>query len=59
MMYWAQMVLAVSDTRAQLRRHFEVDRYHIVLATLHALQKYAGSRGIRGKSAPGLWYSGK
>jgi pyruvate dehydrogenase E1 component len=28
-----------SDTRAQLRRHFEVDRYHIVLATLHALQK--------------------
>jgi pyruvate dehydrogenase E1 component len=28
-----------SDTRAQLRRHFEVDRFHIVLAALHALQK--------------------
>ncbi len=27
-----------SDTRAQLRRHFEVDRAFIVLATLHALQ---------------------
>jgi pyruvate dehydrogenase E1 component len=28
-----------SDTRAQLRQHFEVDRFHIVLAALHALQK--------------------
>lgn len=28
-----------SDTRAQLRKHFEVDRFHIVLAALHALQK--------------------
>jgi len=28
-----------SDTRAQLRRHFEVDRYHVVLAVLHALQQ--------------------
>ena len=28
-----------SDTRAQLRRHFEVDRAHIVLATLYALQQ--------------------
>jgi pyruvate dehydrogenase E1 component len=28
-----------SDTRAQLRKHFEVDRYHVVLAALHALQK--------------------
>lgn len=28
-----------SDTRAQLRRHFEVDRYHVVLAALHALQQ--------------------
>lgn len=27
-----------SDTRTQLRRHFEVDRAFIVLATLHALQ---------------------
>ncbi|MCC7516566.1 MAG: pyruvate dehydrogenase (acetyl-transferring), homodimeric type [Pseudomonadales bacterium] len=28
-----------SDVRSQLRKHFEVDRHHIVLATLHALQK--------------------
>ena len=28
-----------SDTRAQLRRHFEVDRHHVVLATLYALQQ--------------------
>jgi pyruvate dehydrogenase E1 component len=28
-----------SDTRASLRQHFEVDRHHIVLAALHALQK--------------------
>lgn len=28
-----------SDTRASLRQHFEVDRFHIVLAALHALQK--------------------
>jgi len=26
-----------SDTRAQLRRHFEVDRYYIVLAALKSL----------------------
>ncbi len=29
----------LSDTRASLRQHFEVDRSYIVLATLHALQK--------------------
>jgi pyruvate dehydrogenase E1 component len=28
-----------SDTRAQLRKHFEVDRFHVVLATLYALLK--------------------
>ena len=28
-----------SDTRARLREFFEVDRYHIVLATLHTLAK--------------------
>lgn len=27
-----------SDTRAALRRFFEVDRYHVVIAALHALQ---------------------
>ena len=26
-----------SDTRAQLRKHFEVDRYYIVIAALKAL----------------------
>ena len=26
-----------SDTRKALRRHFEVDRYHVALAALHAL----------------------
>lgn len=26
-----------SDSRAQLRRHFEVDRYHVVVASLRAL----------------------
>jgi len=26
-----------SDTRAQLRKHFEVNRYHVVLAALKAL----------------------
>ena len=28
-----------SDTRSQLRRHFEVDRYHVVVAALHALKE--------------------
>ncbi|WP_295646213.1 alpha-ketoglutarate dehydrogenase [uncultured Methylibium sp.] len=32
-----------SDTRAELRRHFEVDRHHIVLAALQALVR-AGRR---------------
>jgi pyruvate dehydrogenase E1 component len=26
-----------SDSRAQLRKHFEVDRYHVVIAALKAL----------------------
>jgi pyruvate dehydrogenase E1 component len=28
-----------SDTRAKLRRHFEVDRYHVVTSALHALMR--------------------
>jgi len=30
-----------SDTRKSLRRFFEVDRYHIAVAALHALGKHA------------------
>ncbi len=42
-----------SDTRSKLRRFFEIDRYHIVVATLHALagegklEPSAVSRAIR------------
>jgi len=30
-----------SDTRSALRRHFEVDRHHVVLAALEALRRQA------------------
>ena len=38
-----------SDTRAALRRFFEVDRHHVALAALHALAREGriGRRGLR------------
>jgi pyruvate dehydrogenase E1 component len=40
-----------SDTRAALRRHFEIDAEHIVVATLWALQQQgAVSGGLVGKA---------
>ncbi|MNJ77998.1 Pyruvate dehydrogenase E1 component [compost metagenome] len=36
-----------SDTRQQLRRFFEVDRFSIVLASLHSLVRQGGiERGV-------------
>jgi len=35
-----------SDTREALRRFFEVDRYHIVLAALHSLQPRVSTAAV-------------
>ena len=40
-----------SDTRKALRRYFEVDRYHVVLAALHALQGQHGITSTKIKQA--------
>ena len=57
-----------SDTRAQLRRFFEVDRHHVVLAALDTLVRPDGSGRERcaqalqryglGAAAPGAWGRG-
>lgn len=54
-----------SDTRAPLRRFFEVDRHHVVLAALDALVQPGGSGRERcaqalqryglSNAAPGAW----
>jgi pyruvate dehydrogenase E1 component len=36
-----------SDTRANLRRHFEVDRYYVAQAAVAALAALADKKGVR------------
>jgi pyruvate dehydrogenase E1 component len=40
-----------SDTRDELRRHFEVDTPHIVVAALHALERAGEVKAERVKDA--------